>query len=46
VGLELGAIWGGQPLNGREFQFTEGEPGNYIVYTDKVNTSDNVLKPR
>ncbi|MFT5251437.1 MAG: hypothetical protein ACI87N_000416 [Flavobacteriales bacterium] len=41
VGVELGAIWGGQPLNGREFQFTEGEPGNYIVYTDKVKTTDN-----
>ena len=29
LGVELGAIWGGQPLNGRRFQFTEGEPGNY-----------------
>lgn len=41
VGVELGAIWGGQPLNGRQFQFTEGEPGNYIVYTDKVKSTDN-----
>ncbi|MBL7472206.1 glycosidase [Robertkochia sp. 1368] len=40
-GLQLGGIWGGQPLNGREFQFTEGEDGDYTVYTDKVNSGDN-----
>ena len=40
-GVEAGGIWGGQPLNGREFQFTKGEPGNYIVYTDKINSDDN-----
>lgn len=40
-GIEAGGIWGGQPLNGREFQFTEGEPGSYVVYTDKVNSEDN-----
>ncbi|MBD0831833.1 glycoside hydrolase family 2 TIM barrel-domain containing protein [Aestuariibaculum sediminum] len=38
---EIGGIWAGQPLNGREFQFTEGEPGNYTVYVDKVNSEDN-----
>ncbi|WP_445735984.1 glycoside hydrolase family 2 TIM barrel-domain containing protein [Mariniflexile sp.] len=41
LGIQVGGIWGGQPLNGREFQFTEGEPGNYIVYTDKINENDN-----
>ncbi|NNE03020.1 MAG: glycosidase [Eudoraea sp.] len=51
VGLELGAIWGGQPLNGREFQLTEDNPAydpanpgsasKYIVYTDEVNNEDN-----
>ena len=41
LGVELGGIWGGQPLNGREFQVTEGESGNYIVYTDKINSDDN-----
>jgi hypothetical protein len=41
LGVEIGGIWGGQPLNGREFQFTTGEPGDYIVYTDKVNWKDN-----
>lgn len=41
LGVELGAIWGGQPLNGRRFQFTEGEPGNYVIYTDEVKSKDN-----
>ncbi len=39
--LQLGAIWAGEPLNGREFQVAEGTPGNYIIYTDKVNSEDN-----
>jgi hypothetical protein len=41
LGLELGGIWGGQPLNGRIFQLTEGTAGNYTVYTDKINSKDN-----
>jgi len=41
LGFSIGGIWGGEPLNGREFQFTEGEPGNYTVFTDKVNSKDN-----
>ena len=40
-GFQLGGIWGGQPLNGREFQVAEGESGNYIIYTDKINSDDN-----
>jgi hypothetical protein len=40
-GFQLGTIWGGEPLNGREFQVAEGGPGNYIIYTDKVNSDDN-----
>ncbi|WP_445384822.1 glycoside hydrolase family 2 TIM barrel-domain containing protein [Robiginitalea sp. IMCC44478] len=49
--VEVGGIWGGQPLNGREFQFTEDNPAydpdnpdaasKYIVYTDEVNDEDN-----
>lgn len=39
--IEAGGIWGGQPLNGREFQIAEGEPGNYIIYNDKINDKDN-----
>jgi len=41
VEIELGGIWAGQPLNGREFQFTQGEEGNYVIYTDRVNEKDN-----
>ncbi|WP_223032214.1 glycoside hydrolase family 2 TIM barrel-domain containing protein [Hanstruepera marina] len=41
VGVELGGIWGGQPLNGRKFQIAEGEPGNYTVYEDEIKGSDN-----
>jgi len=51
VGVEVGGIWGGQPLNGREFQIAEDNPDynldpsnpgeKYIIYTDKVNSKDN-----
>jgi len=41
LGLEVGGIWAGEPLNGRNFQIAEGEPGNYIVYEDVVNSKDN-----
>ncbi|RAR47114.1 glycoside hydrolase 5 family protein [Flavobacterium lacus] len=37
LGIELGGIWGGQPLNGREFQMMDGD----VVKLDKVNTKDN-----
>jgi hypothetical protein len=37
LGIELGGIWGGQPLNGREFQMMDGD----VVKVDKVNTKDN-----
>ncbi|WP_309613097.1 glycoside hydrolase family 2 TIM barrel-domain containing protein [Flavobacterium sp.] len=42
LGIEFGGIWGGQPLNGRVFQYAEETtPGNYTVYNDKVNNKDN-----
>lgn len=51
LGLELGGIWGGQPLNGQEFQIAENNPdydpnspesqAKYIIYVDKVNSEDN-----
>ncbi|WP_420319770.1 glycoside hydrolase family 2 TIM barrel-domain containing protein [Flagellimonas sp.] len=41
LGIEVGGIWGGQPLNGREFQFVDGDPGNYVIYTDEINSDDN-----
>ena len=50
-GFEAGGIWGGQPLNGREFQIAESNPlydennpnleQKYIIYTDKINSEDN-----
>ncbi|GAA3656373.1 glycoside hydrolase family 2 TIM barrel-domain containing protein [Flavivirga jejuensis] len=39
--IEAGGIWGGHPLNGRKFQVSEGEPGNYIIYNDEINEKDN-----
>ncbi len=41
VEVEVGGIWGGQPLNGRDFQIIEGEPGDYKVYEDEIKSSDN-----
>ena len=41
VGFEVGGIWAGQPLNGREYQVTEGESGNYTVLVDKIKSEDN-----
>lgn len=41
VGIELGGIWGGQPLNGRTFQYAEGSSGNYTIYDDKIKAKDN-----
>lgn len=41
LGIEIGGIWGGQPLNGRSFQIAQGEPGNYTILTDEVNSMDN-----
>lgn len=37
LGIELGGIWAGQPLNGREFQMMDGD----VVKVDKVNNKDN-----
>ena len=49
--IQIGGIWGGQPLNGREFQIAEDNPlydvnnpnleEKYIIYTDKINSEDN-----
>ena len=37
LGIELGGIWAGQPLNGREFQMMDGD----VVKVDKINNKDN-----
>ncbi|MFK7782987.1 glycosidase [Psychroserpens sp.] len=39
--VQLGGMWGGQPLNGRGFQYVEGGPGNYTVFDDVIGTEDN-----
>jgi hypothetical protein len=36
-GFNVGGIWGGQPLNGREFQMMDGD----VVKVDKINNKDN-----
>ncbi len=41
LNVEVGGIWGGEPLNGRTFQVAEGEPGNYTIYEDRVTSKDN-----
>jgi len=38
--VEVGGIWGGLPLVGRDFQVVEGQEGNYQVYVDKVQSTD------
>lgn len=40
-GTEIGGIWAGQPLQGREFQVVRGEEGNYTVYQDEISAQDN-----
>jgi hypothetical protein len=41
LGVELGGIWAGQPLQGREFQVVRGEEGNYTVFKDVIKATDN-----
>ncbi|WP_394749938.1 glycoside hydrolase family 2 TIM barrel-domain containing protein [Spongiimicrobium salis] len=40
-GVEVGGIWAGNPLNGSTFQDVRGTPGNYTVFEDRVQNSDN-----
>lgn len=40
-GVELGGIWSGSPLNDISFQDVRGTPGNYVVFEDRIQTSDN-----
>lgn len=41
LGIDLGGIWGGQPLQGRPFQLVRGKEGNYTVYEDVIRPEDN-----
>ena len=40
-GVDVGGIWAGQPLNGREFQLVRDESGTNKVYQDNISTTDN-----
>ncbi|RKN77841.1 glycoside hydrolase family 2 TIM barrel-domain containing protein [Ulvibacterium marinum] len=40
-GVMLGGIWAGSPLNGNAFQDVRGTPGNYTVFEDRIQASDN-----
>lgn len=39
--LELGGIWSGNVLNGLSFQDVRGTPGNYVVFEDRIQETDN-----
>lgn len=42
IDVELGAIWGGQPLNGREYQIVQNdENGNTNVLINTIDSDDN-----
>lgn len=42
LGIDLGGIWAGQPLNGRDFQLSrEDDNGVVSVFQDKINSNDN-----
>jgi len=40
LGVDLGGIWGGQPLIGRDIQVARLENGETKVYQDKIKASD------
>jgi hypothetical protein len=42
IGIDFGGIWAGQPLEGREYQVVRGEEGNEQVYTNQIETKDNL----
>ena len=40
-GFDIGGIWAGQPLNGRDYQVVRGDEGNYQVFKNQIQTKDN-----
>ena len=40
LGIEVGGIWGGQPLVGREFQYIEEVEGKDMVFKDEIKSTD------
>ncbi len=41
LGVEVGGIWAGQPLNGRTFQVVEETDEGFIAYQDEIQPKDN-----
>tara|TARA_R110002124_G_scaffold278161_1_gene449966 strand:+ start:3258 stop:6407 length:3150 start_codon:yes stop_codon:yes gene_type:complete len=41
LGVEIGGLWAGQPLNGREFQLVREEGDSTRVYQDEIKPMDN-----
>lgn len=41
LGVQIGGLWSGSPLNGISFQDVRGGPGNYVVFEDRIQSSDN-----
>ena len=40
-GFAIGGIWAGSPLNGLAYQDVTGSSGSYVVYEDRIQSSDN-----
>ncbi len=40
--VELGGIWSGGSREGATFQYVEGTSGNYTVFEDRINSSDQL----
>lgn len=40
-GVDLGGIWAGQPLNGRDYQVSRGEEGDEEVFRNQIEGKDN-----
>lgn len=40
LGIEVGGLWGGSPLVGREFQVVRGSSDSYQVLQDEIKDSD------
>ncbi|MFN7421333.1 MAG: hypothetical protein ACK5RV_10675, partial [Flavobacterium sp.] len=41
LAVDLGGIWAGQPLNGREYQVSRGDENNPQVFLTQVESKDN-----
>jgi hypothetical protein len=40
-GVDLGGIWAGRPLNGRDYQVVRGDEGNQQVFQHQIEEKDN-----